>query len=289
MAAHAFILQVVNGTYSLQKEWMLKTGMPWHEAERQLEAQDMYDRMFKMKFLPPGRGLWAMGTTLTKDRRLFAALNNCAFVSTDNLGDNPSGPFCFLMDACMLGVGVGFDTLGAGIPVRALQPPLAGTLPQVVSDSREGWVNSLKVILDAYLDQNSSVVNVPVFDYSAIRPAGEPIKGFGGTSQGPDILMSMHRSIIEVLNKSAGKELSVTGIVDIMNLIGKCVVSGNVRRTAEIAFGDPESAEYIGLKDYTVNPHRQAYGWTSNNSVFAKLGMDYSDVCSKIAINGEVW
>lgn len=45
-------------------------------------AQEMYRRMFDMKFLPPGRGLWAMGSKLTTERRLYAALNNCAFVST---------------------------------------------------------------------------------------------------------------------------------------------------------------------------------------------------------------
>ncbi len=77
--------------------------------------------MFYMKFLPPGRGLWAMGSPITEQRRLFAALNNCAFVSTGGAGSGTSGgvadvtePYCFLMDAAMLGVGVGFDTKGAG-------------------------------------------------------------------------------------------------------------------------------------------------------------------------------
>jgi hypothetical protein len=90
---------------------------------------------------------------------------------------------------------------------------------------------------------------------------------------------------------------------------GKCVVAGNVRRTAEIAFGDPSSTEYIELKgrysrrlalqsythadwpaaaaDYKVNPHRMEYGWTSNNSVYATLGMDYRKVCEKVQVNGE--
>ena len=43
--------------------------------------------------------------------------------------------------------------------------------------------------------------------------------------------------------------------------------SGNVRRT-EIVFGDPDSEEYLDLKNYEVNPHRDQYGWTSNNSIF---------------------
>jgi ribonucleoside-triphosphate reductase (thioredoxin) len=42
----------------------------------------MYDKIFNFKFLPPGRGLWAMGTKITEEKGLYAALNNCAFVST---------------------------------------------------------------------------------------------------------------------------------------------------------------------------------------------------------------
>lgn len=65
------------------------------------------------------------------------------------------------------------------------------------------------------------------------------------------------------------------------------MVSGNVRRTAEIAFGDPNSEEYIDLKNYTVNPQRAAYGWTSNNSVFCEAGMNYGAVCERVVLNGE--
>jgi hypothetical protein len=60
-----------------------------------------------------------------------------------------------------------------------------------------------------------------------------------------------------------------------------------VHNTAEIAFGDPNSTQFMDLKDYSKNPERMAYGWTSNNSVFAELGMDYSEVAKRICINGE--
>lgn len=60
--------------------------------------------------------------------------------------------------------------------------------------------------------------------------------------------------------------------------MGVCVVAGNVRRTAEIAFGDPGSEEYIDLKNYDKNPGRASFGWASNNSVLARLGMDYTKV-----------
>jgi ribonucleoside-triphosphate reductase (thioredoxin) len=240
-----------------------------------------------------GRGLWAMGSPLTQSRKLFAALNNCAFVSTVNLVTSPTDPFCFLMDAAMLGVGVGFDTLGANtVRIRTLSSSSSGrhvdSITYTVPDSREGWVESLRILLDAYLNPQSTQTSIPTFNYHLIRPAGIPIKGFGGTSQGPGILREMHETISSLLEASSGQLISVTLIVDIMNLIGKCVVSGNIRRTAEIAFGDPLSDEYISLKDYKVNPQREAYGWTSNNSVFAELGMDYQKVCEKVAFNGEV-
>lgn len=56
-----------------------------------------------MKFLPPGRGLWAMGSPITEQKGLYAALNNCAFVSTDSMVESPAKPFAFLMDMAMLG------------------------------------------------------------------------------------------------------------------------------------------------------------------------------------------
>ena len=99
--------------------------------------------------------------------------------------------------------------------------------------------------------------------------------------------MEVHEEIRKVLARNTKEPITVTTIVDIMNLIGKCVVAGNVRRTAEIVFGDPFDDEYLDLKKYQINPHRDQYGWTSNNSVFAELGMDYTDICKRITDNGE--
>jgi hypothetical protein len=88
----------------MQKRWIEANDLPWDGLQSQLSAQNMYDRIFKMKFLPPGRGLWAMGSPLTEERKIFAALNNCAFVSTEDMWDHhPARPFTFMMDAAMLG------------------------------------------------------------------------------------------------------------------------------------------------------------------------------------------
>jgi ribonucleoside-triphosphate reductase (thioredoxin) len=158
----------------------------------------MFDKIYRMKFLPPGRGLWAMGSSITEEKMSYAALNNCAFVSTQDLKQEGSKPFTFLMDAAMLGVGVGFDTLGAGegfiwidvhdcalrhvggwcvsghLTVKAPHAPKPGVV-HVIPDCREGWVDSVGMILDAYFHGKV----LPKFDYSAIRAAGSPIKVCG--------------------------------------------------------------------------------------------------------------
>ena len=153
----------------------------------------------------------------------------------------------------------------------------------MIPDTREGWVESVKLLLDSYFHNTASIV----FNYSKIRSSGEPIMGFGGVSSGSEPLKEVHNDIKNVLENNVGAPITTTTIVDIMNLIGKCVVAGNVRRTAEIVFGDPFDDEYLDLKNYKDNPHREAYGWTSNNSVYAELGMDYNDICKRIVDNGE--
>ena len=277
------VQRVVEGTYSMQKNWIESHQLGWNAWQAQKSAQEMYERIFTMKFLPPGRGLWAMGTPITEEKGLYAALNNCAFVSTKTLKEDYAKPFTFLMDASMLGVGVGFDTKGAGeIVVKGIDKKKNEQVFEI-PDTREGWVESMKLLLESYFHGQGKMK----FDYSKIRLAGEPISGFGGVASGPDPLEEVHNSISEVLEKSSGKDITITTIVDIMNLIGKCVVAGNVRRTAEIVFGEPDNEEYLDLKNYKVNPHRDQFGWTSNNSIFAELGMDYTEAAKRINDNGE--
>jgi adenosylcobalamin-dependent ribonucleoside-triphosphate reductase len=187
------------------------------------------------------------------------------------------------MDASMLGVGVGFDTLGAGKII--IKGPNNNRKTELVEigDTRQDWVESLRLQLESYFLGTANIE----FDYSKIREEGVPIAGFGGVSSGPAPLKALHEMITSILNKHIGEPITITAIVDIMNLIGKCVVAGNVRRSAEIVFGDANSQEYLDLKNYEVNPHRAEYGWTSNNSIYAELGMDYTDACERVKLNGE--
>ncbi len=275
--------RVVNGTYNLQKRWIQERGLEWSDHKAQRSAQEMYDRMFHMKFLPPGRGIWSMGSEITEERGLYAALNNCAFVSTENIKDDLAKPFKFLMDMSMVGVGVGFDSKGAGKIFVKGPDYRRPTEKFIIPDTREGWVESIGRLIESYFLGISPIK----FDYSQLRVAGELINGFGGKSSGPKPLSELHNNLEKTLKRDVGRPISSRTIVDMQNMIGMCVVAGNVRRTAEIALGYADDETFLDLKNYKLNPERARYGWTSNNSIFAKLGMNYHEVAERIRNNGE--
>lgn len=288
--------RVINGMYSLQKDHAKLNRLPWNDAKAQASAKEAFDRLFNLKWTPPGRGLWVMGTPLVNQQRNSAALQNCAFVSTTEMTKhNPAKPFTFLMEASMLGVGVGFDDKGADKEFVIYDPQPSTEVIQI-EDSREGWVESLEVLLNAYLkpEQHS-----PIFDYSLIRPAGQPIKTFGGVAAGPDPLVKLHNHIINLFSGRSGQKLTRVDIADIGNMIGVCVVSGNVRRSAELLIGRIDDEDFLNLKNAKRFPDRNSYdaekpgwAWMSNNSVEAKVGSDFSKIIDGIVLNGEpgvVW
>lgn len=274
--------RVVEGTYDHQKKHCKQLRLPWDDRKAQRSAQEMFRRMWAFKWLPPGRGLWMMGAPVV-DRLGGAALNNCGMVSTAGVAVDFADPFCWLMDMLMLGVGVGFDTKGAGL-VKIQQPTvIEGAF--VVDDSREGWVALLRVVLNSYVGKGSIPATI---DYSKVRPAGTPIEGFGGVASGPEPLKELLSSVRVILDALIDSAITTSAIVDICNLIGRCVVAGNVRRSAEIAFGSPDDMEFLNLKNPEVNQEAlMHHRWASNNSVFAEVGMDYSLVAALTAKNGE--
>jgi adenosylcobalamin-dependent ribonucleoside-triphosphate reductase len=84
-----------------------------------------------------------------------------------------------------------------------------------------------------------------------------------------------------------GELLTRRDIADIGNLIGVCVVSGNVRRSAELLMGRLDDQEFLDLKNYEKNPDRMAYGWMSNNSVEVSVGQNLDGIIEGISRNGE--
>jgi adenosylcobalamin-dependent ribonucleoside-triphosphate reductase len=212
-------------------------------------------------------------------------------VSTRDIDRNdPGALFAWVMDALMLGIGVGFDTLGQDKQMSIYAPTEPVSIYEI-PDTREGWVESVRLLINSFLRANQSIQE---FTYDLIRPLGAPIKGFGGVASGPAPLIDLHTRIRNVIGSRAGEALDSRAIVDIVNLIGTCVVSGNVRRSATLALGTPEDEGFINLKNPEVFPERNSYdpakpgwAWMSNNSISATVGTKYEDYVDLIADNGE--
>tara|TARA_Y100000310_G_C20666819_1_gene807997 strand:+ start:326 stop:2308 length:1983 start_codon:yes stop_codon:yes gene_type:complete len=283
------VRRVVEGCFNIQKEHCAKLRLPWKNPKAQKSAQIMYEKIFNFKFLPAGRSLWMQGTKYVEERTPMG-LFNCAAVTTEDIDTRGSFPFIWTADLLMLGCGIGFDTKGAG-KISIKQPKSGeGNLKYQIPDSREGWVEGLELLIDAFFYGKK----LPIFDYSLIRPYGAPIKSFGGTASGPGPLKEMYENIAKLLNSRIGEELRSIDIVDIMNYIAVCVVAGNTRRSALLALGDHDDIEYTTMKDYNKHPEEiKTHRWSSNNSVIAEPGKtDYNKFVNNIILNGEpgvVW
>lgn len=278
------VRRVVEACYLVQKRHCTDQHIPFDNRRAQKSAQVMYDKIFNFKFVPPGRGLANMGTG-GMWLKGGACLNNCGFVSTKDIATDFSGPFTWLMEMSLYGVGVGFDTNGREVDLF-LREPRVSKDDHVVADSREGWVDAFRRVLDSFVGRDT----LPkTFDYSNIRPAGAPIKTFGGLAPGPDPLRELLEKTRGLLNSYCQGEQSVdsTLIVDLFNFAGAAVVAGGIRRTAEIAFGDATDEDFVLLKtEESINDPALAR-WASNNSIKATVGMDYSPFIHSAATTGE--
>lgn len=324
------VIRVIEGTFSILKTHAKQSHILWDEKRAQRLSQEMADRMFDFKWTPPGRGMWIMGTDFMWEKG-GAALNNCAYISTENMGLNIEEtlyPFHFMAEMSMFGVGVGFDTDGANkVAIKDITNKIYETF--VVPDSREGWVEAISKTIQGFIDDEAPLINL---DVSNVRPAGSPLKGFGGIASGPGPLVSGCAVISDILTKISKRDnklISSVDITDIMNMIGKIIVSGGIRRTAQIAFSDYTDENFFSMKRWSLHPietgseppiellnvsekdyndYKNFYRideisekyknewwsiklggwrWTSNNSVKAKVGMNYKPFAESIYENGE--
>lgn len=276
---------VYKRTYSRRKDD--GSTESWHETLRRCiegaqeigadytveEAERLFDHMFHLRCLFGGRMLWQLGTETVRKFGL-ASLLNCWFVAMREPED-----FCFLFEHLMLGGGVGYSVRRQDIhQLPKVKPGVVITHERtkdadfIVPDTRQGWVELLRRALHSYF------VTGRGFTYSTIlvRSAGEPIKGFGGTASGPVILVEGIDKIGRILENRGGKKLRSIDVLDINNIIGSVVVAGNVRRSSEIAIGDPDDYLFLRAKRWDLGsiPNWRAM---SNNSVYADSFEQISD------------
>jgi len=267
----------------------------WHETIRRCingaqkiganytreEAEQLFDLIFNLKCNFAGRMLWQLGTP-TVDRFGANSLLNCWNVSMNSIKS-----FLFLFENLMLGGGVGFSIrredihelprIKKGVNISHKNTKDADF---IVPDSREGWIHLLEKVLEAFFNNGKS------FNYSTIliRGAGERIGGFGGIASGPQILLDGIEKINKIFQSREGKKLRSIDVLDICNIIGGIVVSGNVRRSAQIAIGDPDDYLFLRAKNWSLGniPNWRAM---SNNTIYAD---DFSHISNEIWNNGYI-
>lgn len=254
-----------------KEEWVDTVERCVQAANKQLgcrfneeEQQDVRELMLNLKGTVAGRFLWQLGTRTVSQLGL-PSLQNCAAVVVNE----PIRPFTWTFEKLMLGCGVGFNIQKENVyqlpkikkKIKVIRIDDNGA-DFIVPDSREGWVKLLGKVLKAAFYTGEG------FTYAThlIRAKGLPIKGFGGTASGGEVLVDGIEKIIELLNARSGKKLRPIDALDIMNIIGSVVVAGNVRRSALLALGDADDLEYLRAKRWDLFdiPNWRAM---SNNSV----------------------
>lgn len=229
------------------------------------EAEILYDLMFNLKGLFSGRALWQLGTPLV-EKLQANSLNNCWLTEISKISD-----FQFLMDNLMLGGGVGFSVERANVhdfpKVKEgvkITHQRTNDADYIVPDSRQGWSSLLRRVLKSYFYNGRS------FTYSTllVRGYGAPLKTFGGTASGPEVLVEGIGEICSLLNARAGKKIRSIDALDICNIIGKIVVAGSARRSAQLAAGDPDDYLFLRAKNWERGDI-PAYRSNSNNSILA--------------------
>ncbi|MBS4195359.1 hypothetical protein KHA97_09860 [Bacillus sp. FJAT-49870] len=265
-----------------------KIGYEVDYAKYRKEAEEFFDSMFNLRQFLSGRTLWVGGSDQGVAEKFPLANFNCSFLnirSWDDLGD--------LFYLLLVGTGVGFKCTKAFAqelaPIRTnvevIHEPYTQRYPLVkeantslyvinegtkavihVGDSKEGWVESLRVFLRLLTEKEYESVQTIGIYYDYIRPQGSRLHTFGGTASGYEPLKEMFEGIVKVLRNELDpslaplecvyntqfKRVRPIHILDIGNLIGNNVVVGGVRRTAEIFLMDADDYECIFAK-YGIN------------------------------------
>ncbi|MDU2066432.1 MAG: ribonucleoside-triphosphate reductase, adenosylcobalamin-dependent, partial [Sporomusaceae bacterium] len=265
------VLRVVNGNCSLVPSRYIEPD----------EAEKLFDMMYSFKAIPAGRSLWVSGVP----GRQF--LFNCHNSSWTEI---VSEHFTFLFDELCKGGGVGSNYSNRYVerynPVQrrvnlhlvcdrshpdysdikdkmslTYSPEWTGSI--TIDDSREGWVEALKNLLDAFWETGDEAVEL-IFDVSNIRPKGSRIKGFGGIASGPLPLIVMLYDVAELLNSKQGQKLNSLDFMEIDHLIARCVISGNVRRSARMSLKSWKDEDILAFIDCKLD---ETSHWTTNISV----------------------
>ena len=200
-------------------------------------ADDLFDAIVNLEVMPSMRCMMTAGEALDRDN---VAAFNCSYVCVDH-----PRAFDEAMYILMCGTGVGYTVERQDIAklpeVAEKFFPTDTTI--VVPDSKKGWAKSFRQLLSLLW-----AGEVPNWDVSKVRPAGAPLKTFGGRASGPEPLVRLFKYAIDLFKGAAGRKLTDLEASDLMCKVGEVVVVGGVRRSALICLSNPSSTRMRDAK-----------------------------------------
>ena len=209
------------------------------------DRKELEEAVLKLKIMPSMRALMTAGEALHRDN---VAGYNCAYLAV-----NEKKAFDECLFILMCGTGVGFS-----VERREVEklPMVAEALYDtdttiVVADSKIGWAKAYKELISMlYAGQ------IPKWDMTKIRKAGERLKTFGGRASGPTPLDNLFRFTIETFKGAKGRKLSSIECHDLMCKVAEIVVVGGVRRSALISLSN--------LTDERMRKAKSGQWWLDN-------------------------
>ena len=216
---------------------------------------EIREAILNLEVMPSMRCMMSAGPGL--DRSNVAGFN-CSYTAVDH-----PRVFDEVLYILMCGTGVGFSVERKNVEQLPTLPekmtPIDMTI--VVEDSKEGWADAYRQLIEELYQGN-----VPKWDVSKVRAAGERLMTFGGRASGPDPLVDLFRHTIDTFTLAENSKLTPLEVHSIMCKIGEVVVVGGVRRSAMISLSDLDDPELRLAKSgewWNDNPHFAL----ANNSV----------------------
>lgn len=222
-------------------------------------SEELGNAIHDLEVMPSMRALMTAGPALERNN---VAGYNCAYLPVDS-----PRAFDEAMFVLMCGTGVGFSVENKYVEkLPVVNEHFENTNTTIsVADSKEGWARSLRELI-ALLYSGQQ----PIWDVSNVRPAGAPLKTFGGRASGPGPLVELFEFVSEVFKRARGRRLTSLECHDIMCKIGEVVVVGGVRRSAMISLSDLNDDRTRGAKQgqwWEQNPQRAL---ANNSAVYTE-------------------
>ena len=188
--------------------------------------KELETAILSLDVMPSMRSLMTAGKAANRDN---TCMYNCSYLAVDDIKAFDEAMFILLC-----GTGVGFSVERQSVQKLPEVPTLFDSETNiVVKDSKEGWAKALRQLI-ALLYSGE----IPTWDVSKVRPAGAPLKTFGGRASGPAPLVDLFNFTIKTFKDAQNRKLSSIECHDVMCKIGEVVVVGGVRRSAMISLSN---------------------------------------------------